>query len=231
MENTWITDKNGNRASVEYFGSEEKAQATLDSLKNCKDCTNCSDCSGCSGCSYCSDCSGCSGCSGCSYCSYCSYCSDCSYCSCCSGCSGCSGCSDCSGCSGCSDCSGCSGCSYCSDCSGCSDCSDKKGDKGKAPISVPVIPEIHKAVYAAASAPQALDMGTWHTCETTHCRAGWVVKLAGPDGKALENRFNNELAAMMIYSASDPEYKINPCRFYDTNEAALEDMRKLAEKV
>ena len=33
----------------------------------------------------------------------------------------------------------------------------------------------------------------------------------------------------MIYDASCPGYLINPCRFYDSNEDALEDMRKLAE--
>jgi hypothetical protein len=71
-------------------------------------------------------------------------------------------------------------------------------------------------------------MDTWHTCETTHCRAGWVVTLAGEQGKKLESFFNTELAAMLIYKKSG--YKINPCRFYDSNDAALEDMRKLAEQ-
>ena len=70
-------------------------------------------------------------------------------------------------------------------------------------------------------------MESWHTCETTHCRAGWVVTLAGDKGKALEQRFNTELAAMLIYRESGSP--INPCRFYDDNEAALEDMRNLAE--
>ena len=70
----------------------------------------------------------------------------------------------------------------------------------------------------------------WHTCETTHCRAGLVVWLAGVAGKDLQDRFNTELAAMMIYDASCPGYKINPARFYDSNEEALHDMRKLAEE-
>lgn len=94
---------------------------------------------------------------------------------------------------------------------------------------VPVIEDLHKKLYAAVQPPDALAMKTWHTCETTHCRAGWVVTLAGEAGKALENFFNTELAAMMIYDASCPGYRINPCRFYDDNEAAMEDMRKLAE--
>ena len=77
-------------------------------------------------------------------------------------------------------------------------------------------------------------MGDWHTCAETHCRAGWAVTLAGPEGKALEDWYGGEgggttLAAMMIYDASDPSFKINPGRFFDSNEVALADMKRLAE--
>jgi len=72
-------------------------------------------------------------------------------------------------------------------------------------------------------------MGDWHTCEKTHCRAGWAVALAGHGGKALEEFYNTELAAMLIYDASDPHYRINPSRFYDDNDTALADMKALAE--
>ena len=96
-------------------------------------------------------------------------------------------------------------------------------------LKVPVIPDIHKAVYEAASHPEALEMSNWHTCENTHCRAGWVVTLAGKEGKELEARFDTLSAAMKIYDASDPNFKINPCRFFDDNEVALADMRRLAE--
>jgi len=34
---------------------------------------------------------------------------------------------------------------------------------------------------------------------------------------------------MLIYSASDPGFKINPARFYDSNTDALADMKALAE--
>ena len=73
-------------------------------------------------------------------------------------------------------------------------------------------------------------MDTWHTCENTHCRAGWAVTLAGAEGRTLESFYNTELAAMLIYDASAPDFKINPARFYDDNEAALADMKKLAER-
>jgi len=57
-----------------------------------------------------------------------------------------------------------------------------------------------------------------------------VVTLAGKEGKKLEKFHGTALAAMLIYDASDPGYKINPGRFYDLNEDALADMKRLAEK-
>ena len=128
-------------------------------------------------------------------------------------------------CSGCSDCSDCSDCSRCWSCSGCSGCSSRKTD----PVAVPIIENIHQTVYAAASAPKALDMSTWHTCGTTHCRAGWVVTLAGAPGAALEKRFDTPLAAWLIYKASDPNIKYLPNWFTD-NASALADMKRLAEE-
>jgi hypothetical protein len=73
-------------------------------------------------------------------------------------------------------------------------------------------------------------METWHTCANTHCRAGWVVTLAGEAGCKLEERFGTLSATMRIYDASDLNFKINPCRFFDSNEDALADMKKLAEQ-
>ncbi len=70
-------------------------------------------------------------------------------------------------------------------------------------------------------------MDNWHTCKTTHCRAGWVVHLAGEAGYALERFHNTPLAAQLIYRASGSP--INPCRFYDSKEDALADMKRLAE--
>jgi hypothetical protein len=93
---------------------------------------------------------------------------------------------------------------------------------------VPKIENIDKAVYDACSQPNALNMDTWHTCETTHCRAGWVVHLAGEAGKELELYHNTLLAAQLIYLESGSP--INPCRFYDKNDEAMADMKARAEK-
>ncbi len=93
---------------------------------------------------------------------------------------------------------------------------------------MPRIENIHQKVYAAVTQPNAFDMSNWHQCGTTHCRGGWVVTLAGEAGKALEDFHNPELAAMLIYYESG--YHINPARFYDSNEVALADMKRLAEE-
>ena len=70
-------------------------------------------------------------------------------------------------------------------------------------------------------------MKSWHSCSTTHCRAGWVVHLAGEAGYALERFHNTPLAAQLIYRASGAP--ISPVRFYDSDADAMADMRRLAE--
>ena len=89
------------------------------------------------------------------------------------------------------------------------------------------IPDIHKAVYEAASQDGALNMVVWH-CGTTHCRAGWVVTLAGEGGAALEFAMGTAAAAALIYMASDPKLEQVP-NFYASNAGALADMQRLAE--
>jgi hypothetical protein len=103
-----------------------------------------------------------------------------------------------------------------------------KKEGGGSTYKIPTIENIHQKIYEAASIPGSLEMSTWHTCEKTHCRAGWTVTLAGKEGKELERFFNTELAAMLIYRESG--YEINPARFYDDNAEALADMKRLAEK-
>jgi hypothetical protein len=73
-------------------------------------------------------------------------------------------------------------------------------------------------------------MQSWHTCNTTHCRAGWVVHLAGEAGYALERFHDTALAAQLIYRESSPSNPVPPTRFYETNEQALADMKRLAEE-
>jgi hypothetical protein len=92
----------------------------------------------------------------------------------------------------------------------------------------PVIENIHQKVYEAVTErPDALDMTAWHTCDTTHCRAGWVVYLAGDAGKTLEAHTSTLFAAMQIYDASS-KIPVSPVRFFEGNETALEDMKRCA---
>jgi hypothetical protein len=72
-------------------------------------------------------------------------------------------------------------------------------------------------------------MSQWHTCDTTHCRAGWVVFLAGEEGKNLENKTSTLFAAMQIYKASS-SIKVSPARFYEDNKKAMSDMERCAKE-
>jgi hypothetical protein len=99
------------------------------------------------------------------------------------------------------------------------------------PLSnIPVIPNIHQRLLEAVTAPEnKLEMNDWHTCETTHCRAGWITTLAGEVGKALEKLTTTEFAAMQIYKASSP-IRVSPVRFYETTEVAMADIVKCAKE-
>ena len=56
-----------------------------------------------------------------------------------------------------------------------------------------------------------------------------MVTLAGDPGEALERHFGTELAAMLIYRESS-SLRVNPARFYESNEEAMEDIKKMAKK-
>jgi uncharacterized protein YjbI with pentapeptide repeats len=94
------------------------------------------------------------------------------------------------------------------------------------PDGVPIISNIDAAILAAIEAGGTLDMNEWHKCETTHCRAGWAVHLAGDAGYALEDRFGASIAGALIYAASRPDKPIP--NFFASNEDAMADMRQCA---
>ena len=93
--------------------------------------------------------------------------------------------------------------------------------------SAPKIENIDAKIIEAITQPGcSLDMGNWHTCETTHCRAGWAIRLAGETGYALEDRIGAAAAGALIYAASRPGVPIP--NFYANNDDALADLRKCA---
>jgi hypothetical protein len=105
---------------------------------------------------------------------------------------------------------------------------DLRGANLRGADGIPKIPDIHKAVHAAITAEGcSLDMGDWHTCETTHCRAGWVVHLAGEGGRVLEGCLGTPAAAALIYYASDPNLERVP-DFYCTDSEAMADIERMA---
>lgn len=90
---------------------------------------------------------------------------------------------------------------------------------------VPVIPDIDARILALVdSGAGKLDMGAWHSCQTTHCRSGWAITLGGEAGKALEEKYGPFHAGRMIYIASTGRVP----HFFASNEAAMEDLRACA---
>jgi uncharacterized protein YjbI with pentapeptide repeats len=68
---------------------------------------------------------------------------------------------------------------------------------------VPVVDGLDRQILNIVSSGDGqLAMSEWHLCETTHCRAGWAIHLAGAAGYALEKKFGVELAGALIYAVS-----------------------------
>ena len=89
---------------------------------------------------------------------------------------------------------------------------------------VPVVEHLDRQMLAAVTNGGKLDMSQWHTCETTHCRAGWAIVLAGDPGRELESKYGSFIAGGMIYRASTG---CSP-HFFASTERALEDIRRCA---
>ena len=91
-------------------------------------------------------------------------------------------------------------------------------------LEVPVIDRIDQKISSAVTAG-ALEMSTWHTCETTHCVAGWAIHLAGDAGAKLEQRVGPSAAGALIYAASGSHPVPS---FYASNEVAMDELRRRA---
>ena len=104
-----------------------------------------------------------------------------------------------------------------------------------------VISNIDATILASIEANKAagkngLRMNDWHGqdcdetnwCETTHCRAGYAICLAGKAGFELEKKFGSEIAGKMIYAVSRPDDRPLP-DFHASDEAAMADIIASAE--
>lgn len=100
----------------------------------------------------------------------------------------------------------------------------------RAPEGTPVVPDIDRAILDAINRGTcSLDMLRWHFCDTTHCRAGMAIHLAGAAGYALEKRTSPSVAGTLIYAASRPGVPIPD--FYASNRTAMADLVACAEGV
>lgn len=155
---------------------------------------------------------------------------------------GCWNCLECTSCIDCVECYRCelsSNLTFCSElyacknCESCYCCSKLTGKKFQAHNSdfpkIPVIANIHQSVRKAVLAPKSLSMIYWHTCESTHCWAGWITRLAGDRGEILESLFGTAVAALMILDKSS-EVKVNPMNFYTSERQARFQINRLAEQ-
>ena len=142
---------------------------------------------------------------------------------------GCWNCVSCKWCISCISCKSCISCESCESCKSCESCESFSYElKNQSELNVPLVQNIHQSVFNAASAENALDMNNWHVCETTHCRAGWVVHLAGEAGYELERLTSTSFAAMAIYNKSS-DIKVPLHMFYVDNDESLTDMKRCAE--
>ncbi len=86
---------------------------------------------------------------------------------------------------------------------------------------VPTVADLDAKILSCIENGGGLEMDRWHTCDTTHCRAGWAVVLAGYAGRILEERVGSYAAGALIYEASTG----NVPDFFAENEDALEDIK------
>ena len=91
------------------------------------------------------------------------------------------------------------------------------------------VPQLHTKILAVIEAGGKLEMSSWHTCETTHCRAGWAIHLLGNLGYYLESQYGSSVAGALITHASCPWMEKTP-DFHCDNETALADIRACAER-
>jgi hypothetical protein len=93
---------------------------------------------------------------------------------------------------------------------------------------VPVVPDLPRRVLEAVNEGENLDMSDWHTCDTTHCRAGWHIHLAGDAGYKFARRHSSDIAGSLIYAASCPGRPIPD--FFCTNAEAMASIKEDAAK-
>jgi len=68
--------------------------------------------------------------------------------------------------------------------------------------------------HAALASPDALEMGSWHKCDTTHCICGWAEHLGGPLAELIIRTQGNDVGGLMLLGVEAHAH------FYKRNEEA-----------
>jgi len=66
----------------------------------------------------------------------------------------------------------------------------------------------------------ALHMNDWHTCETTHCIAGWACHLA-ENGREFETQYGTQIAGLLLLGEEAHSH------FFDDNQKAKEYLKEV----
>lgn len=105
------------------------------------------------------------------------------------------------------------------------DLSEANLSEAKGPI-VSVQRDLAKSILNHVEGqPACLNMDTWHSCETTHCLAGWAVTLH-PEGKLLESMIGTNASGALIFNACCGEVP----DFFSNEEEAVEWLRSKAKE-
>ena len=96
-------------------------------------------------------------------------------------------------------------------------------------IGLPIVDDAPQRLQSVAATVLSNDgatlaMGKWHTCDTTHCLAGWAIHQAGTIGKTLESLHGPHLAGLLLLGHEAASH------FYDNNEDATEWLRSVVQK-
>ena len=79
---------------------------------------------------------------------------------------------------------------------------------------------LKKVAEYALEEEDSLEMDTWHTCDTTHCIAGWATHLH-PEGKELEDKYGAQIAGLLLLGTEAHSH------FFDSNEDAREYLKSV----
>jgi hypothetical protein len=67
-------------------------------------------------------------------------------------------------------------------------------------------------------------MNGWHTCDTTHCIAGWAIAQAGEPGRLMEAVMGPEIAGLMLLGTEAHAH------FFDADDTARAWLQEVLER-